>query len=106
MALFRRIDLDLWEDSNHNPILLLGSIHPERLKALADDPAFLAHMNSVHEELRHYLDAATWYGRAYGSKRDVRIAYFSAEFGLHECLPLYSGGLGILSGDHVKSSDE
>ncbi|HVR76323.1 MAG TPA: alpha-glucan family phosphorylase [Planctomycetota bacterium] len=106
LALFRRIDLDLWEESRHNPVLLIGALHPERLRALSDDPAFLAHMDSVYEELELYLSSSTWYTRVYGSKLDTRIAYFSAEFGLHECLPLYSGGLGVLSGDHIKSSDE
>jgi starch phosphorylase len=106
VALFRRIDADLWEDSSHNPIELLGSLHPDRLSALADDPAFLAHMDSVQEELEQYLASPTWYAKEHGSKVDIRIAYFSAEFGLHESLPLYSGGLGILSGDHMKSSDE
>ncbi len=106
LALFRRIDIDLWEVSNHNPVLLIGSLPPERLRALADDHAFLSHMDSVYEEMEQYLSSSTWYTRVYGSKLDIRIAYFSAEFGLHECLPLYSGGLGILSGDHVKSSDE
>jgi starch phosphorylase len=106
VALFRRIDIDLWEESNHNPCLVLGSLHPERLRALASDPAFLAHMDAVHAELERYLASSTWYSRVYGQKLEAKIAYFSAEFGLHECLPLYSGGLGILSGDHVKSSDE
>ena len=106
VALFRRIDIDLWEESSHNPCRVLGSLHPERLRALAADPAFLAHMDSVYAELERYLGSSTWYARVYGSKLDVKIAYFSAEFGLHEGLPLYSGGLGILSGDHVKSSDE
>ena len=106
VALFRRIDIDLWEDSGHNPCLVLGSLHPERLRSLAGDAAFLAHMDSAYAELERYLASSTWYQRVYGPKLDVKIAYFSAEFGLHECLPLYSGGLGILSGDHVKSCDE
>ncbi len=106
LALFRRIDMDLWEESSHNPILLIGSLHPERLRTLAEDAAFLAHMDSVHDELEQYLRSSTWYLQTYGAKLDVKIAYFSAEFGIHESLPLYSGGLGILSGDHIKSSDE
>src|SRR5262245_37181022 len=106
MALFRRIDLDLWEESGHNPVLLLGSIHPARLTALADDPACRAHMTPDLDDLRRSLDLPSWYARAHGCKRYVRTAYFSAEFGLHECLPLYSGCLGNLSGDHINSSDE
>ncbi|HZN58674.1 MAG TPA: alpha-glucan family phosphorylase [Planctomycetota bacterium] len=106
LSLFRRIDMDLWEESNHNPVLLIGALQPERLRSLADDHAFLAHMDEVHAELEKYLGSSTWYTRIYGSKFDIRIAYFSAEFGLHESMPLYSGGLGILSGDHIKSADE
>jgi starch phosphorylase len=106
LALFRRIDPQLWENSQHNPVQLLGSLHPERLRTLAEDDAFLAHMDSVYEEMQQYLAAPTWYQRVYGAKVDLRVAYFSAEFGLHECLPFYSGGLGLLSGDHIKSANE
>ena len=106
LALFRRIDIDAWESSRHNPVQLIGTLPPEKLMALAEDEAFLSHMDSVAGALRKYLSSTTWYQRVHGSKPDVRIAYFSAEFGLHECLPIYSGGLGILSGDHIKSSDE
>lgn len=106
LALFRRIDIDSWDSSRHNPVQLIGSLQPETLSALAEDEAFLSHMDAVAGELRQYLSSTTWYQRVYGSKPDVRIAYFSAEFGLHECMPIYSGGLGILSGDHIKSSDE
>ncbi len=106
LALFRRIDMDLWEECVHNPVRLIGSLHPERLRTLAEDAAFLAHMDSVHAELEGYMSSSTWYMQTYGAKLEVKIAYFSAEFGIHECLPLYSGGLGILSGDHIKSSDE
>lgn len=106
VALFRRIDLDLWEECEHNPVKLLGSLHPERLMALTEDDAFLAHMNGVAAELDEYLQATTLYSRKYGNKSDLRVAYFSAEFGLHECLPLYGGGLGMLAGDHIKSSGE
>jgi starch phosphorylase len=76
------------------------------MMALAEDEAFVAHMESVDAELSEYLSTPTWYGRMYGSKLDLRIAYFSAEFGLHESLPIYSGGLGGLAGDHIKSSSE
>jgi len=106
VALFRRIDLDLWERCGHNPVELLGILHPQRLRTLEEDEAFLAHMDSVHAELENYLSRGTWYSRVYEGKLDIRIAYFSAEFGIHECLPLYSGGLGGLAGDHVKSAAE
>lgn len=104
VALFRRIDLNLWEDSHHNPIALLGAIEPERLKALQEDEAFLAHMDAVEADLQSHLASSTWYEKAYSRSGEARIAYFSAEFGLHESLPIYSGGLGLLAGDHIKSS--
>lgn len=106
VALFRRIDIDLWEKCGHNPVALLGALHPQRLRSLQDDEAFLAHMDSVHDELSRYLKRATWYSRVYEGKLQMRIGYFSFEFGIHECLPIYSGGLGALAGDHVKSADE
>jgi starch phosphorylase len=106
VALFRRIDAELWEELNHNPMALLGQVRAQRLEALAEDEAFLAHLDSVHEELRDYLARKTWYSKVYGDNLDIQIAYFSMEFGLHESLPLYSGGLGILAGDHLKSAAE
>ncbi|MBI4585200.1 MAG: alpha-glucan family phosphorylase [Planctomycetes bacterium] len=106
VALFRRIDVDLWEECNHNPVAMLGNIHPERLDVLAQDEAFLAHLDSVKKELDTYLQRKTWYSKIYGENLDIQIAYFSMEFGLHESLPFYSGGLGCLAGDHLKSTDE
>ena len=106
VQLFRRIDIDLWEKCGHNPMALLGAVDSRRLRSLEEDEAFLAHMDKVHSELQAYLERSTWYARVYEGKMDMRIAYFSAEFGIHECLPLYSGGLGGLAGDHVKSAAE
>ena len=106
VALFRRIDIDLWEKCSHNPVSLLAALHPSKLNALREDQAFLAHMDAVRKELAEHLEGLTWYSRLYEGKHDMRIAYFSAEFGIHECLPFYSGGLGGLAGDHVKSADE
>ena len=106
VALFRRVDLDLWEEFRHNPIQLLGALRVERMTALSEDDAFVAHMDSVYEDLKSHLQASTWHEKSYSSTGDIRIAYFSAEFGLHESLPLYSGGLGVLAGDHIKSSEE
>jgi len=103
MALFRRVDIDAWEETRHNPVLMIGTLPPERLQSLAEDDAFLVHMDSVYKELQTYLAYPTWYSKVYGQHMDLKIAYFSMEFGFHECLPLYSGGLGVLSGDHMKS---
>jgi starch phosphorylase len=107
ISLFRRLDRDLWEESGHNPVLMLGSIAQERLREAAQDEAFLAHMDRVAGSLSEYeAGATTWYQKAYGPATRPLVAYFSMEFGLTECLPIYSGGLGILAGDHLKSASE
>ncbi len=105
-ALFQRISPEIWESEHHNPIKLLGQVGAARLDELAEDSIFLAHMDRVERGLNHYMKLATWYERQHREKLGTSIAYFSAEFGLHESLPLYSGGLGILAGDHLKSSSD
>jgi starch phosphorylase len=104
--LLRRVDPDLWDKHGHNPIAVLGSLTAERVDALLRDVAFLAHLERVHQELHRYLKLQTWYQSEHGDLQDRVIAYFSAEFGLHECLPLYSGGLGVLAGDNLKSATD
>src|SRR5271165_5941425 len=108
VELFRRLDRDLWETTGHNPVLLLGTIEQAKLEDAAQDDAFLAHLNRVESNLDTYLAAeSTWFRRTYGSSGDLPlIAYFSAEFGLTECLSIFAGGLGILAGDHLKSSSD
>ncbi|MCK4413545.1 MAG: alpha-glucan family phosphorylase [Candidatus Eisenbacteria sp.] len=106
IELFRRISKDLWESTGHNPVRLLGEVDQARLEALAEDEGFLVHMLRVSAELRRHLKRKTWFHRTYHAYNDAVIAYFSAEFGLTECMPIYSGGLGILAGDHVKSCSE
>lgn len=105
-ALFRRLDSDLWESSRHNPVLLLGKISQTRLQAAANDGGFLAQMERVMQQLSDYLGAATWYQQQRGLATPDCYAYFSLEFGLTDCLPIYSGGLGILAGDHLKSASD
>jgi starch phosphorylase len=108
-ALFRRIDADLWEAVEHSPVKLLGAIDQARLEQLLNDDGFLAHMDRVEEEFEEYLKAPTWFQEACAATRpagDLVLAYFSAEFGLHESVPVYSGGLGVLSGDHLKSASD
>jgi starch phosphorylase len=105
IELFRRVDTQLWDELRHNPVLLLGNISPERLEALSGDEVFLSHMERARAALTRYMEYKTWFDRVHGSSTG-RIGYFSLEFGLHECLPLYSGGLGILAGDHMKSASE
>ncbi|MEW6745799.1 MAG: alpha-glucan family phosphorylase [Planctomycetota bacterium] len=107
IALFRRLGRDLWEEAGHNPVRLLGLLPQERLEAAAHDEAFLAHLDRVERSLREYLATpSTWYRKAHGHQEQPLAAYFSMEFGLSECLPIYSGGLGILAADHLKASSD
>jgi starch phosphorylase len=114
-ALFRRIDADAFEALGHSPVKLLGALDLTRLEQLQHDDGFLAHMDRVEEAFDNYLSAPTWYHDTYGkghasngsgTEETCRVAYFSAEFGLHESVPVYSGGLGVLSGDHLKSASD
>jgi len=108
IALFRRLDPEMWEDTNHNPVWLLGRLSQDRLKAMVDDSSFMAHYERVCQSFDEYMDAkSTWYTDEYGDlKEHPTVAYFSMEFGLTECLQNYSGGLGVLSGDHLKSASD
>jgi starch phosphorylase len=107
IALFRRIDLELWEKVEHSPVKLLGAVEQSRFEALLDDDGFLAHLDSIEQEFDAYMNAPTWYQETYAEHDpDLTIAYFSAEFGIHESVPVYSGGLGVLSGDHLKSASD
>ena len=104
--LFRRIDRDLWEEVEHNPVRLLGVASQEQLQTCAEDEGFLAHLERARTRLKEYLEATSWARKTYGISLQPLVAYFSAEFGLTECLPLYSGGLGVLAGDYLKSASD
>ena len=104
--LFRRLDDEGWESSHHNPVAMLGQIDQHRLTELANDDSFRAHLARVQDDLRNYLQNPGWYRQTYNGSGDPEVAYFCAEFGITECLPIYSGGLGILAGDHLKSASE
>jgi len=106
ISLFRRMDRDAWERSGHNPRLMLGNMDQGRLEELEIDEAFLAHMRRAYASLQEYLQAPGWLARRHPNAGEIRIAYFSAEFGLTECIPNYAGGLGILAGDHLKSASD
>lgn len=106
VELFRRLDRKLWEEVYHNPVRLLGSISQEKLATAAKDDGYIAHLKRVHEAFRLHLGQHGWFHQNHQDKENVGIAYFSAEFGLHESLPIYSGGLGVLAGDHLKSASE
>jgi starch phosphorylase len=106
IELFRRLDRKLWEETHHNPVLMLGKISQDRLNEVAADDSFISHMNRVYVQLNVYMDEKSWYQKNYSLDGDKFIAYFSAEFGLTECLQVYSGGLGVLAGDHLKSASD
>lgn len=105
--LLRGIDPPVWRQVRHNPIALLQEVSPERLEYLAHDPQFLQHYDRVMEwvaaDRRH---DRTWFARRYQDLQDRPVAYFCAEFGLHNSVPIYSGGLGVLAGDHCKQASD
>ncbi|HUV51422.1 MAG TPA: alpha-glucan family phosphorylase [Anaerolineae bacterium] len=103
IGLFRRIDSKLWEESKQNPIILLARISQTRLEELAKDESFLAHQKRVKEDFAKRVCASVDWSEYLSGEEGV-IAYFSMEFGIHESLPLFAGGLGILAGDHLKAS--
>ncbi len=106
-SLFREVDEALWNRLRHNPIILLQEVAPERLAALATDAGFCAR----HDRLVAWLkaeqsDEHTWYARTFPELRGKPVAYFCAEFGVHNSVPIYSGGLGVLAGDHLKTASD
>jgi glycogen phosphorylase len=107
LDLFRRLDNDLWIETNYNPVMLLGRISQEALQAAVNDTAFMASFKNVCDSYDAYMNATdTWYRTTYGEFDKPFIVYFSMEFGLATCLQNYSGGLGILAGDHMKSASD
>jgi starch phosphorylase len=106
VELFRRLDRKVWEDVYHNPIKLLGIISQGKLALAAQDEGYLAHLKRVYGCFKQHMDESGWFREAHADKEQLLVAYFSAEFGIHESLPIYSGGLGVLAGDHLKSASE
>jgi starch phosphorylase len=108
-ALYVRLNPDLWEQVGHNPVRFLSEVDPASLEQAAEDTEYLRHYDSVISDFDHYMHPRpdeTWFSQTYPELAGKTIAYFSAEFGLHESLPIYSGGLGILSGDHCKEASD
>ncbi len=104
--LFNRIDNNLWERVKHNPILFLRQVERPALNAAAQNPIYLEMYDQVFTEFDSYMQRPdAWFASQYPKSKD-QVAYFSMEFGLHETLPIYSGGLGVLSGDHLKESSD
>ena len=107
LRLFQRIDGDLWEESNKNPVKFLKHVSQERLEAVTKDIGFLKEYDKVVLNFDGYMNSKnTWFSKKYPEEKNDLIAYFSAEYGIDETIPIYSGGLGILSGDHLKSASD
>ncbi len=104
--LFRRLDRELWDETNHNPVMILGNVSQERLEEVSHDDGFIAHLHRVYNKLHEYLNEKTWYQKNYNFTSSFNVIYFSAEFGLTESLQTYSGGLGVLAGDHLKAASD
>jgi starch phosphorylase len=102
VQLFIRLDYDVWLQSQQSPIRTLGMVSQDRLTQVAKDDSYLAALKEVYDRFQRYKKGDTWYR---GSRKDV-VAYFSMEYGMDVSLPIYSGGLGILSGDHMKTSSD
>ena len=107
IKMFRDVDPDGFRASNHNPVSMLAQLSPERMAQLSRDAALRARVDAAYREFVTYLDDPRTWASVHAAPLRVRpVAYFSAEFGIHESLPIYSGGLGVLAGDHVKTSSD
>jgi starch phosphorylase len=106
LRLFQHMDRDLWEETGHNPVDMLSRISQGRIMDLMEDEGFLSQMKKTHEEFEDYIKEKGVYSFLLAQPIDFTIAYFSMEFGITESLPIYSGGLGILAGDHLKSASD
>ncbi|MEW6182482.1 MAG: alpha-glucan family phosphorylase [Bacillota bacterium] len=105
-ALFRWLDAELWEKMHHNPIAFLLSLPQEKLTEAAQNPEYLEIYHEYRKRFSSYMNAPTWFSGTFEQNHNRVIAYLSAEFGIHESLPIYSGGLGLLAGDHLKAASD
>ncbi|WP_204018046.1 alpha-glucan family phosphorylase [Sphaerimonospora thailandensis] len=104
MDLFAEVDPEVWERVEHDPVALLGAVEADRLQELAQDRRFLRRLADAADDLREYMSAPRWYQSLEGAP--AAIGYFSPEYGIAAALPQYSGGLGILAGDHLKAASD
>lgn len=104
--LFSRVDRALWEKVGHNPVKLLLHVDGEKLKRVSEDTEYLATYDLMLSFFDEYMKQETWYQKSFQDQANQLVAYFSAEFGVHESNPVYSGGLGLLAGDHSKSASD
>lgn len=102
--LFICLNPDRWFASYQNPVALLGALSTEDFDKALKDSSFLRDLDRAHRDLQAYSTGPTWFQRKHAGEKNVCVAYFSCEYGIEECLPIYSGGLGLLSGDHLKSA--
>ena len=107
LRLFKQIDIDLWERVEKNPVKFLKLVSQEKLNGILQDNSFLKQYDEMVENFNNYMNSKnTWFSKKYPNNKNDLIAYFSAEYGLDEIVQIYSGGLGILSGDHLKSASD
>lgn len=107
LRLFKQIDIDLWEKVDKNPVKFLKLVSQEKLNVILQDNNFLKQYDELLENFNNYMNSKnTWFSKKYPNNKNDLIAYFSAEYGLDEIVQIYSGGLGILSGDHLKSASD
>lgn len=107
LRLFKMIDRDLWETCEKNPVKFLKLVSQDRLEQIAKNTEFLKEYDKLSKQFEDYMNSKnTWFSNKYPENKNDLIAYFSAEYGLDQTIPIYSGGLGILSGDHIKSASD
>ncbi len=106
VKLFIALDPEYWEKSYQSPINMLCMLPLRKMEEAARNRNFISHMNRVYRRFQEYLNEKPWFEKKFGGKNKSLIAYFSCEYGIDEGLPLYSGGLGILAGDHMKSASD
>ena len=107
-SVFRRIDPETWEAVSHNPVTFLRKVSRSAFTASTRELTYLNHYDEVVRAFDAYLQSGNeaWYPKHYADRMNTPIGYFSTEFGLHESLPIYAGGLGVLSGDHLKEASD
>ncbi|MEI6325967.1 MAG: DUF3417 domain-containing protein, partial [Gemmataceae bacterium] len=110
--ILRRVHPDLWNETDQNPVRMLSAVPLERLQELEKDQGFLNQLDKVEASFDSYMKSNAWFDEKHPTVAPLAhhgkpvIAYFSAEFGIHESVPVYSGGLGVLAGDHLKAASD
>jgi len=103
--LFQRMNREIWKDVHHNPVALLNKLSQQQLEDLANQHDFTYFLDQVYDRFKNYIIEETWFGKQISLEQNC-IAYFSPEYGINESFPVYSGGLGVLSGDHLKTASD